>query len=51
MDKIKTNIIDDEDSLSVPLTADDMSILQHVLKSVKGAYPAEPYRQTDFIED
>ena len=51
MDKVKTNIPTTDDDLSVPLTADDMSMLQHVLKTVRGSYPAEPYRQADFIED
>ena len=53
MDKIKTNIpiLNDDASVSVPLSSDDMSILQHVLKSVKGSYPAEPYRQADLVED
>ncbi len=48
MDKVKTNIPINDNSLSIPLSADDMSTLQHVLKTVRGSYPAEPYRQADF---
>lgn len=32
------------------LTADDMDILQYVLKNVRGSYPDSPYRQADYID-
>lgn len=51
MDKLKTNIPASDEGVSVPLTADDENMLQQVLKSVRGSYPAEPYRQIDFAED
>lgn len=45
--KIKKQVSDDDD-LSQPLGPDDMSTLECVLKTVRGSYPDEPYRQADF---
>lgn len=50
MDKIKTNIPITDDT-TTSLSHDDMDVLQQVLKSVRGSYPAEPYRQADFVEE
>lgn len=42
---------DEQNSTTDNMTHDDLTALQSVLQSVKGAYPDAPFKQSDYLND